>query len=54
MLIKKYEVYTLLMPFIFRLDLSSEPVFDWEEYIEPKEEQKMLIKRLGEMQYRNM
>lgn len=35
-------------------DLSCEPIFDWEEYIEPKDEQRMLAKRLSEFSFRNM
>ena len=36
------------------LDLSSEPVFDWEVYTPPKEEAKELNRALNELSYRNM
>ena len=40
--------------FISVLDLSSEPVFDWEVYTPPKEEAKELNRALNELSYRNM
>ena len=40
--------------FLFFSDITSEPVYDWEEYLEPKEEQKVLLEQLKELSYRNM
>ncbi|XP_057292192.1 39S ribosomal protein L38, mitochondrial-like [Hydractinia symbiolongicarpus] len=37
-----------------KLGLKEEPIFDWEEYIEPKEEDRMLKIKLSELKYRNM
>jgi len=36
------------------LDLRGEPTFDWEEYIEPKKESRILKTKLSELRYRNM
>lgn len=40
--------------FVSVLDLSSEPVFDWEVCTPPKEEAKELNRALNELSYRNM
>ena len=42
------------MIFSFFLDVSSEPIFDWEEYLEPKVEHEELLKKYNELNYRNM
>ncbi|XP_065675132.1 large ribosomal subunit protein mL38-like isoform X2 [Hydra vulgaris] len=35
-------------------DLTEEPIFDWNEYIEPKKENILLLTKLNEIKYRNM
>lgn len=39
---------------VISLGLKEEPIFDWDEYIEPKEEDRMLKIKLSELKYRNM
>ena len=35
-------------------DLAEEPIFDWEAYIEPKQEKEILKTQYSELRYRNM
>lgn len=40
--------------FFLLIDLRGEPIYEWEDYVEPKTKNSSLKIKLNELKYRNM